>query len=82
MLISLYAFFTGSIDFSCTNINVEFMPEATTASFTIKVTKDKIFENRETFTIHLAETDSSKQLDVKLCANTSTGHIIDEGMNK
>ena len=78
-----YIYFTEIIDFDCANIAVKFVPNTRTANFAIQITKDRLFEETEAFTIQLTNTISSEQLNIKLSdPSIAVGQIINEGMNK
>ena len=78
-----YVYFTESIDFDCANIAAKFVPNTCTANFAIQITKDRLFEGTEAFTIQLTNTTSSEQLNIKLSdPSVAVGQIIDEGMNE
>lgn len=63
--------------------SVSFKPGTTVANFTIQITKDRKFEGTEFFTIQLAETRSSKKLQIQIGnPNTAIGQIVDEGEPK
>ena len=63
--------------------SVRFKPGVTVSNFTIQITEDRKFEGTEIFTIQLAETRSSKKLQIQIGnPNTTIGQIVDEGEAK
>ena len=60
MFFGLYVYFTEGSDFNCVNSSIGFAPNETTVNFYIKLTKDKMCENKETFIIQIIGTSSSR----------------------